>query len=332
MWELSESMNEYNHEKQVAADKVKRAERVLRRQLPANPEFQNEFPTYDIDPIIYRYKIAMVPMKIPDTCLEEVNKNRLKPLRIKQQVSTRVASSLVRNVQKACDKGARIVCCSEYCYPILAHDSLSKRLAELASRYTAYIVAGSYADTESDEPCYAKCMIFSPYRSEPYVQYKMAPGKFGGKREQIETPTYGIIRVFHTQFGNMVILLCIDVQDDRASNGLSVLNEDNIYEPIDLVIVPSYTDDPGTIKRECCSLSVSTGTCTVFVPDWSYGDHCEIYVCGDEQRNDFEQIGRAGQYNGPVHTYSLDLAELRNRRRRELSRIQTKEIPEDNQT
>ena len=73
---------------------------------------------------LYKIKIALIPMRIPKEYFESVRKKLpsevLKVPRIKLQFSEEVATTLISKIKWACDAGAKIVCCSEYCYPIIA--------------------------------------------------------------------------------------------------------------------------------------------------------------------------------------------------------------------
>lgn len=314
--------------KAVARERISDASAAEWFRMPTDPYVLNAFPTYDVDPLTYDYGIALVPMNIPDDSLEPVRAHGLKPARIGPEVAARVANALVGRVRRACMAGARLICCSEYCYPILRHRTLSKRLAKLAKQYGAYIVAGSYVDTDSTERCLGTCLVFSPHRSEPFVQHKLNRGRFGGKREQIHVPDNLILHVFNTELGRMVVLLCVDVKDPRVLDGLWVLNSNySTREPVDLAVIPSYTDDVGAIRGASKLLSKTTGTCTVFVNDWSCGGHCEVSVCGERQKGHLRQIGRAGRDHGQAYMYRFDLANHRKRRRTEIPWTQTREIP-----
>lgn len=321
MWEESELRKGVQSEKVATAEAVRGAVEALENKLPPEPVLDNVFPSYDIDPTIYQYKIAMVPMNIPFGSFEAVEKHGVKPLRIRENDSDRIANALVKNVRQACAAGARLICCSEYCYPILRHNRIKRKLADLASKYGAYIVAGSYVDTEPEKPCYNTCLVFSPHRSEPYEQYKNGLGNFKKKRESINIPSPAVEKVFQTELGVIVILVCVDVQDARMQRVLEILNNDrNAFQAVDLVIVPSYTSDPDDMQLYCEKLSESTGTSVVFVHDSSYGSHSTIYLCGESQSRSLEQIKNTARDHGPVHIFSFDLAKLRNKRRKQLAK------------
>ncbi len=294
----------------------RRIEEAYDTQLKSPHKWLPIFPRSNFHKTIYRYKIALISMRIPLANTKTVKRGDFSPRMIKgEQFAKEVEGSIVKNTRTACRKGARIVLLSEYCYPFLRHNSLIIKLAELSKRYHSYIFAGSYAETEKTKKPHGICLIYTPDKPDPIIQYKHRLGKLGGVPERIFVPPSDKINVIHTEYGILIVLICADIRDDNTANDLRKLNHNiTLYEPVDLVLVPSFASESVDLLRDCKMVSEQAQTCVVYVNDQSYGDQCRIYVCGvDKTKFYFNQEDNTVGH-GSVHLHYFNLAALRNKR------------------
>jgi predicted amidohydrolase len=261
------------------------------------------------------YIAALVSMNIkhPDDFLPPQKKGGHRLLELKPNVARKVKRDMINTSKVATDNGAKLVVFSEYSYPSSEDSSLGPRLYDLCKKKNVYIVAGTYHETAGKERGYNKCLIFNPYTEKPFAQIKNDPGRFDGGYEDIRTPDVRSVSIFHTRIGNFVVPICIDVKSGGLENNLLVLNRsDKFFNPVDLVIVPSYTDKPMELLYDCKKLSNKTNTCVLFCNDASYTDQSSVFIHGSkvEPLKDIHMNG-----SPTIHMYSIDLCDLRKRRR-----------------
>jgi len=294
-------------------------------ELPTEPRFVPVFaPDLGIYPIESEYKVALIPMHLTKKHITFVEKRTVdnesfNMATINPNLVESVYESLVSKIKAACEAGARVVCCSEYCYPLVMHDKLSKELAALSQQHRSYIVAGSSVNTDPLRRAYNTSFIFTPSRSnpEPLSQHKTQAGWLLGELEGIEVPTLKTVKVLHTQYGTMAVLICASTTDKDIQYGLRYLNSmKKLYEPIDLVVSIAYSAEAAKMQSYSEYISGFAKTCVAFVNDMTYGDLCGLYVCGEQQIECLHppELLAAESAYGPIHLYSLDLTRARNKR------------------
>jgi len=247
---------------------------------------------------------------------ESINLATINPNLVKK-----VSESLTHKIEAACKAGAKVVCCSEYCYPSIMHDTLSKELAALSKKHHSYIIAGSFVNIDPSEHAYSTSFIFTPSNPEPLSQHKNQVGKILGKWEGIEVPKIKTVNIIHTKYGTVAVLICISTTDRNIQDGLRHLNLINkLYEPIDLVMDIAYSSEAAKMQGYCKYLSGYAKTCVAFVNDMTYGDLCGLYICGEQQTESPhpDELKAVESSYGPIHLFPLNLARARTNRIKEL--------------
>jgi predicted amidohydrolase len=282
----------------------------------AYPRIIPIYPDNELHPLQYDIKIALIPMKIPQGYFEHVTKTTTyqtyEPVRIQRRFTPAVILDIREGIKKAIDNEAKIIILSEYSYPIFEDKTLRNELSEISARKKVCIIAGTFADTRSKKPPYNTSLLFTPWRVDPYPQYKTLPGKIAGHTESIKTNSPGEIYLFFTRFGTFAITICLDMADLNTMNNIIVWQNTHYFDQtIDMVFVPAYTDKENQFADQRLNLS-------------KYANNCIFYVCDSSllahEKIDVSCLGTnltttCNTFSGPVHIFTFDLAKRRNSQR-----------------
>jgi predicted amidohydrolase len=282
------------------------------RLIPAFPSNLKQIPVF---PESSECKIALVSMNIPDTLFEKKEKSKYTPYNIIKTPSKRIKRAMIQAVEKACTFAANVIVFSEYCYPELLQKEINIELASLSTDSKCVIVAGSYACTNKlIDNAYNTSLIFLPGQKEPYPQYKLQPGKFKGRDENVEIPPKEIT-VFHTKYGKIAVLICASASDGSTLKNISYVNRnESLFESLDIVLVPAYSSEPMKKIPDYCRAISLAQTCVIYVNDSCFGDHPRVFKYGEEYTKDLQTISAKTTWYSQIKTYTLNLAELRNDR------------------
>jgi hypothetical protein len=267
-------------------------------------------------------KIAFIPMDVlfPDE-FEEVpyayldDKDGAKILRINNKKSKKLFRWFKNTAQESIKEGANIIVYSEYSYPTIYDAEMKKFFVEFCEKNKCYVIAGSYVEYDDlKNKGFNRCLIFTPHNGSIVTQNKNSRGAFSGENENIKTPLDKEVRLINTKYGTIAVALCIDAQDQNLIKNISVANRsDNLYKPIDIIVVPSYTDEPNTIYSNCETLSITTRTCVVYVCDSTFGHHSALFINGVKIKEpDIKKIKRPKL--PIIYISKLDLFRLRSER------------------
>ena len=266
-------------------------------------------------------KIAFVPMEVryPDE-FEDVTEEYLDDEKSENitRINDKKAKKLLRwfksTARESIKEGANIIVYSEYSYPALYDEEMREFFIEFCERNKCYVVAGSYVEyNDPKNRGYNRCVIFTPHQGNIIKQNKNSRGAFSGESEKIKTPSDKEVLLINTKYGTIAIAMCIDVQDQNLSRNISVANRtDKLFKPVDIIVVPSYTDEPNTIFSNCQTLSLFTRTCVVYVCDSTFGQNSAIFINGKKIT---ESIRKIKKPNTPIiYLAKLDLFKLRSER------------------
>lgn len=276
------------------------------------PRIIHRFYSYDRYPKIPNYKIALISMKLryPEDFEKEFIQGR-KLIKIRTALSKNIQDSILTAAKQATERyDAKIVIFSEFSYPRSEHETLGTSLQKICEDRTCFVVGGSFHEVNTDEDDFAKnkCFIFTPVSKDPAVQCKNHPGAFDGEDEDILTDSVPKINVFHTSYGAFGVQICIDITLKDVLNNISVNNKsNNNYPPIELIIVPSYTNQPNELLESCYELANWSKVIVVYVNDRSYGDYSTVFMCQEE----LEHLDRVEFSDGTLlDIYDIDLCKL----------------------
>jgi predicted amidohydrolase len=291
-------------------------DKVLGSGLFPYPRFNNAFIDPSPWPEDLNYSIALIPMKIkyPDY-FNIINKDSLKMLQIKRSFSTQVKDILLNTAKEALNEGAKIIVYNELSYPLLEDKILIKELKDCSKETNSIIIGGSFHEVRrksKEEYGHNVCPIFNFSKKGIICQYKNNPGYFGGSIENIKSS--GNFNVFHTRYGVFIVPICIDIMDGNLWENIKKLNSiKSLYHPIDLIIVPSYTDNPSELAGICSRVSYYSKTCVAYVNAAINNSPPNVFICGVEL--DADKIIAHKQSNYPsIYIYNIDIAGLRNDR------------------
>lgn len=159
---------------------------------------------------------------------------------------------------KACkERGAlpHFILLNELAHSFEARDKLKSRWVELARSYKTYIVPGTFhCTTES----FGVAPIYCPDPGRN--SYALKQNAATKMEEQIRTPDARELFVFETDFGNIVVWICLDMYDPGLV--LKFLNVTHRFtgkkldrakpkREISLVLVPAYSSDSEDNVMNC---------------------------------------------------------------------------------
>jgi hypothetical protein len=132
---------------------------------------------------------------------------------------------------------------------------LQSRWVELAKNYKTYVIPGTFHCTSE---CFGVAPIYCPDpRRNSYALKQNAATKM---EERIRTPDARELFVFETDFGNIVVWICLDMYDPglvlkflNVTHRFTGRREDRAKpkREISLVLVPAYSSDPNDSVRNC---------------------------------------------------------------------------------
>ncbi|HWM91688.1 MAG TPA: hypothetical protein VN493_13050 [Thermoanaerobaculia bacterium] len=193
---------------------------------------------------------------------------------------------------KACKEQGPVphfILLNELAHSFEDRDKLKSRWVELAKSYKTYIVPGTFHCTTE---FFGVAPIYCPdSRRNSYALKQNAATKM---EEQIRTPDARELFVFETDFGNIVVWICLDMYDPglvlkflNVTHRFAGKPEERVKpkREISLVLVPAYSSDPEDNIRNCVR-TISRFSKTAMVCANAYlpaGNRLEAYgfSCGE---------------------------------------------------
>jgi hypothetical protein len=193
----------------------------------------------------------------------------------------------------------------------------------LAQKYEVYIVPGTYHSTDE---FFGVAPIYGPGRKMATVLKQNQARRQG---EVIRTPDSRELFTYETDYGNVVVWICLDVYDpglvlkflsrtNRFSGGKEERRQKN--REISLVLIPAYSHDDAENIRSCIR-SLSRFSKTVMICTNAFvdpaGDRLESYgYCGGDPLREAlfkEYSSAAGRTVCKSYLYEVDLDVLRSK-------------------
>lgn len=216
---------------------------------------------------------------------------------------------------KRADTLPHFVLLNELAHAFDARNRLEARWAELAQAYKVYIIPGTFnCPTEhfSVAPLYCP----DPQSREHVLKQNAAIQM----KERIRTPDSRELFIFDTDFGNIVVWICLDMYDPglvmkflNISHRFTGRNKDR---EISLVLVPSYSNDTAENVSDCVRtisrFSKTAMVCTnSFLPEKRLESHG--FSCGERLQPLLERTYTLENLGGDLcraTLFGVDLREL----------------------
>jgi predicted phosphodiesterase len=260
--------------------------------------------------VINDFRISLIPMDLiyPDY-FNIIEGNKYKLLTMKKNFSDVIRKNIVDISIMAAERGAKIIIFSELSYPIDSDKFLKINLSKICNKYNCFIICGSYHGNKGDNYGMNICPIFNPYSSEPVLQPKLHPGKFGKYYESIKIPNVEPLNIFQTIYGNFAVVLGFDIFSSNILNNVKFLNRiPSLYEPLDMLIIPSFTNEEQLIIDFCQQASRITSTYTVCANNFYRGNKPSVFLNGDELKS----IDKLEFNNKSIYFYNINISNLYN--------------------
>ncbi len=291
----------------------KEIDEVIRESLHPFPRLRSVY-FKNIYPTRYKYKVSLVSLMVDFRKSKKIERkrNNLSIYKFNSAFSSIMREDILSASQLAASKGSKILVFSEYSYPILQDRELRPELMRLAEKYDCCVIPGSYYEVNEKKPDFGseKSPIFSN-NNEPIIQFKNQGGRILGELDNIRTPLQQYTNLCETKYGTFAVVVGNDILDNNLLHNIKILNyKNNIYKPVDLIIVPSFSDSPARFGEFCRNFSRNTQTYVLYVTDKRYGLHSNVYMCGKELK---PEVIRSDD-NLDIRTYDIDIATLRNMR------------------
>ena len=260
--------------------------------------------------VISDFIISLIPMDLtyPDN-FNFIEADKYKLLNIKKSFSEVIKKNIVDISIMAAERGAKIIIFSELSYPIDSDKFLRLHLSKICAKYNCFIIGGSYHGNKSNNYGMNICPIFNPYSTEPVLQPKLHPGKFEKYYESIKIPNVEILNIFQTIYGNFAVVLGFDIFSSNILNNMKFLNQiPSLYEPIDMLIIPSFTNEEQLIIDFCREASRITSTYTVCANNFYRKNKPSVFLNGDELKN-IDKLKFDGK---DIYFYNIEISKLYN--------------------
>jgi predicted amidohydrolase len=286
------------------------------KKLKPFPRFMPVVPFIDKCPKKRNYNVALISLniKFPDDfdSHQDPEKDYLL-LSIKEKKARAIRDNILDLTKRAIKYNSKIIVFNELAYPFSEDDYLKPRLFELCKSNNCFIVAGSYHELKKEGYAKNKSLVFHPFDERPLSQAKLHRGRYMSRDELINVSSDRKVSLFNTEYGVFVVSICVDVASDNFKKNLCCLNRaDRVYSHVDLLIVPSFTDNPTSIQEDCVNLSKMAKVCVIYVPDASFGDHSCV-ILGDKFIEPIKLNKR--DENSSLRIYPIDLCEIWNLRK-----------------
>jgi len=220
------------------------------------------------------------------------------------------------------------ICTPELCFPKLGavtiNDTFAASLLQQALCQKCYIIAGSYHCFDTFRN---RIVIISPHQHTPFLLHdKLHSAVRLG--EQIAIPSFREVNIYQTPYARFAVLICLDSYDPLLQTLIINANKSRSHPLVDLVFIPSFTDDYPRAAKIASTLSKLAG-CAVVLSNGFIGDPVSGIYMGSERP--LEPLVRIGSdavvyeidrlelgvvhFLSPIHTcdqlrYLLDLGEI----------------------
>jgi len=275
------------------------------------PRFEYTFPDPHPWPKDYKYRIAMIPMGIYPKNFDRLENGELRLVKIKDGLADDIADTILRTSRKAFESGAKIIVFSEFSYPISQYNKLNPELKRFCDETDTFVIAGSFHEIRTCDEDYgfSKCPIYDVQGNITY-QYKNSSGSCGGRQEVIKPPKSRNLWVIHSRYGTFSVPICIDFLDANLHKNLNKLNKKgSLYRPIDLLIIPSYTDNSKMFCQACKKVSYDSNMCVIYLNNFHGEMSPEMFIGGNKTYGIYVNPREEGY--PPIYLYDLDLIKIR---------------------
>jgi|SRR5947209_12469709 len=201
--------------------------------------------------------------------------------------------------------------------------AVGARWLNLAEKYETYIVPGTYHATDE---LFGVAPIYAPHRKTQNVLKQNSARRQG---EVIRTPDSRELFIYETDYGNVVVWICLDIYDPglvlkflSRTNRFSGSKEERRQKnrEISLVLIPAYSHDEAENIRSCVKtlsrFSKTVMICTNAFVDPA-GERLESYgFCGGDPLKEVlfkEYTSAAGKNVCKAFLYEVDLEVLRSK-------------------
>lgn len=108
---------------------------------------------------------------------------------------------------------------------------------------------------------------------------------------------------------------CADIMDENLFKNIKKLNQiNNLYHPVDFLIVPSFTEKPWILSGTVEYISRQCNTTVVYVNNYSELSRPEIFISGVKQKIIGPKKNPIGENAPDIYLFDLNLAEIRKAR------------------